>query len=81
MISIFAISGITYGYTQEQEEAYQWARSHDITTIDSIDKANMNGEISRAEIAKMIVNFIKANPKLDVKKDSSKTCNFKDGKI
>ena len=81
MISIFAISGITYGYTQEQEGAYQWARSHNITTKDSIDQANMNWEISRAEIAKMIVNFIKATPELWLRKDTSKTCNFKDGKI
>ena len=64
MISIFAITGITYGYTQEQEGAYQWAHSLKITTKDSIDQANMNGEVSRAEIAKMMVNFIKATPEL-----------------
>ena len=64
MMSIGILGGISYGYSQEQEEAYQWARSHDITTIDSLDKANMNGEISRAEIAKMMVNFIKATPEL-----------------
>ena len=81
MISIFAITGITYGYTQEQVNAYQWARSLKITTKDSIDQANMNGEVSRAEIAKMMVNFIKATPELWIQKDPSKNCNFKDGKI
>jgi len=42
------------GYSKEFHDAYDFAYKNGITTMDSIDKANMNGYITRAEMAKMI---------------------------
>ena len=46
-------------YSEEFQKAYDFAYKNEITTMDSIDKANMNGYITRAEMAKMISNYAK----------------------
>ena len=61
-------------YSSELQQAYKWAYGNKITTMDSIDKANMKWNITREEMAKMISNFSKnilwTNP------DTTKPCLF-----
>jgi len=62
-------------YSQELQDAYNWAYSKSITTMSPIDNANMYGAITRAELAKMLANWAKdggATP------DTSKSCTFSD---
>ena len=44
-------------YTQEQIEAYTFAKSNWITTTSSIEKSRINTEITRIQMAKMLSNF------------------------
>ena len=46
-------------YSEEFQKAYDFAYKNGITTMDSIDKANMDGYITRAEMAKMTTNYAK----------------------
>ena len=48
----------TFAYTQEQQEAYQWAYQYKITTQPTIEAANLNGHLTRQELAKMLTNYI-----------------------
>ncbi|MEI6118245.1 MAG: hypothetical protein WCP92_03195 [bacterium] len=41
----------------ELKDAYKRAYGYDITTMDTIQKANMNGPLLRKDMAKMISNF------------------------
>ena len=45
-------------YNSELKQAYNWAYDNWVTTQDSIDKANMMWNITRAELAKMIVWYL-----------------------
>ena len=45
-------------YGQELFDAYNWAISNWITTIDDINKAKLNTKITRGELAKMMVMFM-----------------------
>jgi hypothetical protein len=69
--SVFAAT-----YSQELQDAYNWAHEKGVTTMDSIDNANMYGAITRAEMAKMLsvyaVEVLKATP------DTSAACTFTD---
>ena len=67
---------IAYGYSNELQSAYTWAYNNWITTQSTIDKANMNWEITRIELSKMISNYV-INV-LKKKTDTSKKCNFSD---
>jgi hypothetical protein len=63
-------------YSQELQDAYNWAYSKEITTMSPIDNANMYGNITRAELAKMLSNWA-----MNVKgltPDTSAVCNFTD---
>ena len=42
---------------QELQDAYEWAHSKSITTMSSFEAANMYGDITRAELAKMLSNW------------------------
>jgi hypothetical protein len=42
------------GYTQEQVEAYSFAKSNGMTTQSTIKAAKMNTDITRIEMAKML---------------------------
>ena len=61
-------------YTQEFQDAYNWAYENNVTTMDSIEKANMNWKITREEMAKMISNYAKNI--LWIEPDTSKSCLF-----
>lgn len=65
-----------YGYSNELQSAYTWAYNNWITTQSTIDKANMNWEITRIELSKMISNY--ATKILKKKVDASKKCVFTD---
>ena len=63
-------------YSQELQDAYDWAYSKSITTMSPIDNANMYGAITRAELAKMLSNWA-----MNVKgltPDESLACEFTD---
>jgi len=63
-------------YSEEEQEAYAYAYSKQITTMPTIDQANMNGTLTRIEMAKMIANY--AMNVLGLEPDTSKTCTFTD---
>jgi len=63
-------------FSSELNQAYLYAYSIGITTMDTIFKANMTGTLQRSHLAKMIVNY--ADEILGLKPDTSKTCNFPD---
>ena len=44
-------------FTKEENEAYSFAKSNEITTIESIEQAKMNTEVTRIQMAKMLSNF------------------------
>jgi len=62
-------------YSEELQGAYNWAYGKKITTMSSIDNANMYGAITRAELAKMLANWAKDGGKTP---DTSKACTFTD---
>jgi hypothetical protein len=47
----------------------------------TIEAANMNGNIKRAEMAKMVGQFIEHSDHIIAVQDLRKKCDFKDGKI
>lgn len=63
-------------YSAEQEDAYNYAYSQKITTVSSIEKASMNGELTRIAMAKMISNF--AVNVLWLQPNTSIDCSFSD---
>ena len=63
-------------YSYEMQQAYNWAYENQITTMNSIWRANMNWNLTRAELAKMISNF--TTEVLWKEIDSNKKCNFND---
>lgn len=66
-------------YSSELQQAYKWAYENKITTMDSIDKANMKWNITREEMAKMISNF--ATNILWKTPNTTKPCLFIDSNI
>lgn len=44
-------------YPSEQNDAYLWAYNNDITTMNTIQKANIDGPLIRKDMAKMVSNF------------------------
>ena len=62
-------------YSQELQDAYNWAYGKSITTMSSIDNANMYGAVTRAELAKMLANWAKDAGKTP---DTSAACTFTD---
>ena len=69
-----AVFGATY--SEELQGAYNWAYENGITTMSTIDNANMYGAITRAEMAKMLANYAKNLMGKTV--DTSATCSFTD---
>ena len=70
-----AVNGAA-NYGAELTGAYEYAFSKGITTMSSIDNANMYGEITRGQLAKMISNW--AEKELGTKVDATKVCSFTD---
>jgi hypothetical protein len=75
-MSMPSVSVFGATYSAELEGAYNWAHEKGVTTMSSIDNANMYGAITRAEMAKMLSVY--ATEVLDYKADTSKACNFTD---
>ena len=63
-------------YTREMNNAYEFAYENWITTMSSITKANMNWNLSRIAMAKMLSQY--AMKILNNKPDTSKNCTFTD---
>ena len=63
-------------YSQELQDAYNWAHDKGITTMSTIDNANMYGAITRAEMAKMLSVY--ATEVLGMTPDTSAACRFTD---
>ena len=63
-------------YSSELEGAYNYAYSKGITTMSPIDNANMYGELTRGQLAKMIANW--AEKEMGTKVDTTAVCSFSD---
>ena len=63
-------------YSQELQDAYNWAHEKGITTMSTIDNANMYWAITRAEMAKMLSVY--ATEVLGNTPDTSAACTFTD---
>jgi len=63
-------------YSQEEQAAYEYAYQNQITTMDSIEKANMWWNLTRIAMAKMLSNY--AINILWLTPDTSKDCSFPD---
>ena len=63
-------------YSEELQGAYDYAYKTGITTMSSIDNANMYGELTRGQLAKMIANW--AEKELGTKVDETAVCSFTD---
>ncbi len=62
-------------YSKEYNDAYIFAYNNKITTMETIEKANMYWEIKRMEIAKMFANWVK---NFWFYQDPNIPCNFTD---
>jgi hypothetical protein len=70
-----SIFGLTQGYN-ELQSAYNYAQSVGITSMPTIESANMNGNLIRSHMAKMMVNY--AKNVLGKIPNTSLSCNFTD---
>ena len=75
---ILFISSISFlfAYDQELIWAYNYAYNVGITTMPTIDQANMNGKLIRAHMAKMMSNY--ATEILNLIPNTWKVCDFDD---
>ena len=64
-------------YSDEMNEAYQYARYFDITTKDSIKEADMYSGLNRIAMAKMLANYAE-NVLWEDNFDTDRDCTFKD---
>ena len=76
LISLWWLMIVNAEYSQELQDAYEWAHSVSVTTKPTIDSANMMWNITRAEMAKMISNYAKNI--LNKTTDVSAKCEFND---
>ena len=63
-------------YSEEMQDAYDFAYKNGITTMDSIDQADMEGNLTRIAMAKMMSQY--AINVLDKIPDNQKKCTFDD---
>ena len=63
-------------YSSELNQAYDYAYNNGITTMDSIDNANMYGSLTRVAMAKMMANY--SMDVLGLTPDTSMDCDFPD---
>ena len=77
ILCLFGIVSISFaGYSAEEQAAYNYAFKNKITTMWSIDRANMWWNLTRVAMAKMLSNY--AINVLWLKPDTSKDCYFSD---
>ena len=84
LIAFYAICLILFSiciadYSTELKQAYNWAYQNNITTQSPIEKANMQWQITREEMAKMISNY--ATEILWKTPDTTQSCLFLDSNI
>ncbi len=63
-------------YSSELNQAYDYAYDNGITTMDSIDNADMYGSLTRVAMAKMMSNY--AMDVLGLERDTDMECSFPD---
>jgi predicted alpha/beta hydrolase family esterase len=63
-------------YSDELQGAYDYAYSQGITTMSSIDNANMYGDLTRGQLSKMISQW--AEKEMGVAVDETAVCSFTD---
>lgn len=76
LIGLCWLMTVNAEYSQELQDAYEWAHSVSVTTQPTIDSANMMWNITRAEMAKMISNYAKNI--LNRTGDETAKCDFTD---
>ena len=67
---------LTFAYSLEDKQAYNYAYQNWITTMPTIERANMWWNLKRIEMAKMLSNY--AINILGLAPDTTKNCNFSD---
>jgi hypothetical protein len=55
--TLMPINAFAANYSDELQEAYAYALSNGITTMKTIDAADMYGSLTRVAMAKMIANY------------------------
>ncbi|HMS91049.1 MAG TPA: hypothetical protein PKC87_02430 [Candidatus Absconditabacterales bacterium] len=75
-LSLIVSMGVLFAYDQELVEAYGYAYTVGITTMPTIDQADMNGNLIRSHMAKMMSNY--ATEVLNLIPNTGKVCNFDD---
>lgn len=77
ILCLFGVISVSFaGYSAEEQAAYNYAFKNKITTMWSIDRANMWWNLTRVAMAKMLSNY--AINVLWLKPDTSKDCYFSD---
>jgi len=76
VLGMFPAVNASAAYSAELEEAYGYAYGMGITTMTSIDNADMYGTLTRVALAKMVSNYV---IELGLQNaDVSKECEFTD---
>ena len=77
-IGIVALFNISYSfaYSQEEQDAYEWAYKHNITTQPTIETAKLEWNITRQAFAKMVINYLENIAWLE--ESTSTSCSFPD---
>ena len=57
IVTLFTIS-YSFAYTQEEQDAYEWAYKYNITTQPTIETAKLEWNITRQAFAKMVINYL-----------------------
>jgi len=73
---MFPVNVLKAGYSADLEDAYNYAFENEATTMASIDEANVYGQLTRSNMAKMLSN--RWEKVLGLTPDTSKTCEFTD---
>jgi len=76
IVWIAFLFSVSFGYSIEERQAYNYAYQNGITTMSSINKADMWWNLTRIAMAKMLSNY--AINILGLNPDTSKYCNFSD---
>ncbi len=77
ILCLFGVISVSFaGYSAEEQAAYNYAFKNKITTMWSIDRADMWWNLTRIAMAKMLSNY--ATNVLWLKPDTSKNCYFSD---
>lgn len=76
VIMALTAGSFTFAFTQEQQEAYQWAHKYWLTTQPTIEQTRMNSPLTRQAFAKMIVKYLENV--VWVKQSAYKSCSFTD---